>query len=180
MAWSWNLRRLGLSAFILAHLAAVVLWNLPDCALRDRLAGWTAYYLMPTGQWQGWDMFAPDPVRDTVALRAVVRDARGMLHNYDFPRMADRSRWEALWGFRHSKFASNLASDKAVAYREFAARHVLRALGLPPAAYPADVELYYQLWRTPPIGVEPDPTPPPPEHVVLQLYRFPTFAEAQP
>ncbi len=180
MAWSWNLKRAALSALILAHLAAVLLWNLPECALRQRLAGWTAYYLLPTGQWQGWNMFSPDPVRETVALCAVVRDARGMFYNYDFPRMATRSRWEALWGFRHSKFVANLAPDSAVAYREFAARHILRDLGLPPRAFPADVELDYQLWPAPPLGSGPTDSTDPPQRMVLQVYRFPTFEEAQP
>lgn len=180
MAWRWNLKRSALSVLILTHLVAVILWNLPECALRDRLAGWSAFYLMPTGQWQSWDMFAPDPVLKTVALSAVVRDARGMFYNYAFPRMAVASRWEALWGFRHSKFAANQAPETAKTTREFAARHVLRTLDLPPKAYPADVELDYLLWPAPPLGSPPPESPDPPQRVVLQVYRFPTIEEVRP
>ncbi len=176
----WRWKRAGLSAVIVAHLAAVILWNLPKCALRERCAGWTQYYLMPTGQWQGWDMFAPDPVRDTVALEAVVRDRHGMLRRYEFPRNADKGVWDALKGFRHSKFLGLMSVPEAVAYREFAARAVLRDLAVTPASYPADVELYYDLTRTPPPGAGPADPLARPEHVVLQVYRFPTYEEAQP
>lgn len=176
--WYWQ--RLGLSALIVVHLAAVLLWNLPKCALRERCAGWTAYYLMPTGQWQGWDMFAPDPVRETVALEALVRDRHGLLHRYDFPRNADRSTWEALKGFRDSKYMALMAVPEAVAAREFAARSALRELNLPPSSYPADIELYLNLSRTPPLGAAPSDPLARPEHLVLQVYRFPSYEEAQP
>jgi hypothetical protein len=175
-----RLVRIGLSAVILAHLAAVALWNLPGGnPLRQQLAPYVGYYLLPTGQWQYWGMFCPDPVRDTHAAEAAVRDSQGMIHTYQFPRMADKSVWDASWGFRHSKFLHNLAPEAAVAYREFAARHAARALDLPPEAYPIEMDLYYKRWRTPPLGTAPDLLAPP-DIVVLRSYRFPAIEDVQP
>jgi hypothetical protein len=176
----WTLKRLALSAFVTAHIAAVILWNMPECALKSRLAGWTAYYFLPSGQWQCWDMFSPDPLRDTVELEALVRDSRGRLHRFAFPRLADKSVLEAAWGYRHPKYAASLASEGCVLQREYAARYVLRKLGLAPDAYPADIELYYNVRPTPLPGAPADEPSLPPEHITLQTYRFPSFEETLP
>jgi hypothetical protein len=147
--------------------------------LKERAAGWTAYYLLPTGQWQGWDMFAPDPLHDTLTLEAVARDRYGILHRFAFPTLADRSRWEALWGFRHPKYAAALNSELAAMPREYAARYVLRRLDLPASAYPVDVELFFNDWPNGP-GVEGAEGPRLPRHLTIQAYRFPSIEETQP
>jgi hypothetical protein len=177
---AWTLKRLAISAFVALHLSAVLLWNLPASALKERLAGWTAFYIMPTGQCQAWNMFSPDPLKDNLALRAVVRDRFGLRRNFDFPCNADLSPWQAVVAYRHPKYAAELNVPTAVAQREYAARYVLRKVGLPPNAYPADVELYYDLRPTPAPGEPPLDPMEPPLHLTLQSYRFPTFEEAQP
>ncbi len=176
----WSIKKPLVSLFVLIHLAAVLIWNLPECSFKNRTSAWCAYYLLPTGLWQYWGMFAPEPFRDTVALEGIVRDRHGMFRRFEFPRMADKPASEAFWGFRYSKLATNLSSDEMVAYREFVARYVLRRVGLTPNDYPADIELRYRVWRTPPIGEPPRDPMTPPEPMTLMTYRFPTWEEAQP
>jgi hypothetical protein len=178
---SRTIGRVALSLLLAAHVAAVVLWNLPDGPLKRHLGGWTGAYLLPTGQWQCWNMFAPDPLRDTIAVEGEARDARGMRHLVRFPRMQGRPPWEAALGFRHSKFAHILIDPQAAAFREIAARHVARTTGIPPDAFPVDVDLTTTVWRTPPFDPGPDtPAPIAPDVLLLDAYRFPTWQEAQP
>ena len=58
-------KKAAISAFLLAHLAAVAVWNLPDCAIKGRFVGPSARYLLPLGLWQHWGMFAPHPAKAT-------------------------------------------------------------------------------------------------------------------
>ena len=96
---SRRIKRLAVSVFLVGHIAAVVLTNLPDCPLRRSLGGlWVDAYLMPTGLWQGWGMFAPEPTKDTLTLEATVLDARGLIHKFAFPRMMDQSAWAGFCG----------------------------------------------------------------------------------
>ena len=173
------LKRLALSAFLVFHVTAVGMWTLPCRPLNEALGGWTAYYLLPTGQWQDWGMFAPTPPADTLTLEAVARDASGLLHRHAFPRMMDRPSWRASWGYRHSKYAHNVGTPDARANREFAARYAVRAMGLSAADFPADVQLIYQVWPTPPPD-SPDGEPEAPWQSVLETYHFATLAETLP
>jgi len=177
----WTLRRVAISMFVIAHLCAVTLWIVPPCALKQRSVLYLAYYMMPLGLWQYWGMFAPNPMLHTVAVEASVIDSRGLMHRFEFPKEAAMSLWEAAWRYRHSKYAANFSlKEEFKAHREYAARHVLRQLHLSPEAFPVDVQLYYQIWTTPPPGAPlPDPLAQP---TVSQIdaYRFPTMQEALP
>jgi hypothetical protein len=177
----WTLRRLAISAFVVGHLSAVTLWILPSCPIQHVSARAVACYLMPLGLWQYWGMFAPDPAVHSVTLEAAAVDAQGLLHTYLFPHEADRSRWDAALHYRHSKYAANFSlKQEFKAHREFAARHVLRQLKLPPSAYPVDVQLYYQVQLTPSPGGPPADPMTPREISPIETYRFPTPEEALP
>ena len=178
---SLRLKRLAISAFLLAHLSAVVLTNLPDCPLRRKLGHlWVDGYLMPTGQWQGWGMFAPEPTKNTLTLEAAVRDSRGLVRRYAFPRMMDQSAWAGFLGFRHSKYSANAGEPSGPANREFAARYVVRVLKLQDEDFPATVQLYYQVWPTPAPDAPSDEPPASAWQSIIETYTFPTLAEAMP
>lgn len=175
-----TLQRAALSAFLAFHLVGVIAWLMPPCAIRDRVAPVVGPYLLGTGQWQHWGMFAPEPARDTLATEIQARDARGLLHSYRFPRMAEKPVIEAALGFRHSKLTYNLGAPDAVAYREFIARHAVRSWALPPEAFPVDLDLYHKVWPSAPFGQpEADPLDEP-TVVMLQAYRFPTPEDVRP
>jgi hypothetical protein len=180
MGWHHRTGRLALSLIFALHLGALFIWNLPPSALRDRFISWPAHYFLPTGLWQHWGMFAPDPILDTIALEAEARDAHGMRHSYSFPAMAGLPVLQAALGYRHSKFAHILAPAEAVGQREFAARHVVRALSFPPEAFPVEVDLMHKIWRTGRPGDSPPDEMSPPERTLLQIYRFPNWQEARP
>ena len=150
--WSWTVRRLAISAFLLFHVAATVIWVLPICPIRNKCVPVVQYYMLPLGMWQSWGMFAPDPIRDTIMLDAEVIDCNGLRYGFAFPRMADYTWWQGIPRFRYSKYAANLASDEFALPRQFAAHHVLRRLKLPAAVYPVSVHLMYELHPTPPPG----------------------------
>jgi len=172
----WRLKRLAISAFLLVHLAALALWNMPGCALRQRAFRAVAHYVYPLGLWQNWAMFAPDPVRHTVTLQAIAVDRNGIMYDYAFPKMADYSLWGRALRVRHSKFASYFASEEFANHRQVAARHVVRQLAIPAEGFPVDVEIQYQVRETPPPGTVPDPMAPTRTHP-LKAYRFPTWED---
>ena len=64
MAWRWTAQRLVISAFVLFHLSALIIWTMPPCAIKDRFAKPYHYYVLPLGVWQWWSIFAPEPMRE--------------------------------------------------------------------------------------------------------------------
>lgn len=177
-----RLKRFAISIFVIGHVSAVVLTNLPDCSMRRMLGrDWVDAYLLPTGLWQAWGMFAPEPSKDTLTLEAIVRDSHGLIRQYVFPRMMDQSAWTGfMGGYRHSKFAANVGSKDGTANREFAARYVIRALKLRPEDFPIDVQLIHQVWPTKPPEAPAEDETPAPWMAVIQTYNFPNMEEAMP
>lgn len=155
-------QRLAISAFLMAHLGAVLIWNLPRCAIRDRLSPTVANYLLPLGLWQYWGMFAPDPPRHGLRLEAVVTDRRGLAQNFAFPKISDYGPLAAMPRVRHAKFSSLTGEEQADAQRTVAARHAVRQLNIAEENFPVHVELHYAIQEVPaPGGPEPDPFHPP-------------------
>jgi hypothetical protein len=179
MDWRWTVRRLLISAFLVVHLGATLLWVLPDCPIRHRTISTVSYYMMPLGLWQFWTMFSPDPMRDTLTLEAEVVDAKGIRAVFTFPRLADYTAWQGIPRFRHSKYAANLAVGSFEEARKFAARHVVRQLNLPTDAYPVDVELIYQVRPTQPPG-EPADLMTPTRRTPFATYKFASRTEVRP
>ena len=79
MAWRWTARRLAISAFVLFHLSALIIWTMPACAIKDRFQAPYRYYILPLGIWQWWAIFAPEPVRENQVLEAEVIDAKRLI-----------------------------------------------------------------------------------------------------
>ena len=180
--WSWTVRRLLISTFLVFHMGATAVWVMPQCPIRKEFAPWVQYYIVPLGLWQLWAMFAPDPVRDTVTLEAEVIDANGVRYRFEFPRLADYNWWQGIPRFRYSKYAANLACEDFALAREFAAHHVLRRLKLPAEVYPVSVHLLYQSRTTPPPGSpspELDPMTPV-KPIVVGTVRIESPREVQP
>jgi hypothetical protein len=165
----WATRRVVISAFVVIHLGASLVWAMPECLIRQRLIYASSCYLFPLGLWQCWTMFAPDPIQETVTLEASVTDINGLRYGFAFPTLADKPKWRVVPMFRHPKYTLYMVPDEKL--RGFAARHVVRQLGLPAEAFPVDVQLYYQLRRPPPLGELSDPMAPV-EQPVLGTYRF--------
>ncbi len=177
---AWLVKRVLISAFVIVHVVAIVAWNLPTCRLRDRLGPAAAYYLCPTGLAQQWGMFAPDPPTNSMSLSAVVRDRRGFLRHFDFPRVGEQPAPRRLWMYRHAKYASKVGEQNGKVFREFAARYVTRRVGLTEADFPIEVDLV--LHFEPIVGPDDpfDEPPPMPFDSVVTTYGFPNLAETRP
>ncbi len=179
--WSWTVKTWGTSAFVVAHLAALVVWNLPGGAIQERFGPWVSYYMLPTGLWQDWGMFAPDPYSSSTTLEAITLDAHGTLRTQPFPTLGNRPVVEAALAYRHAKFASTVGVPHMVTLREFVARSVIRAQDIPPESFPVDVQLYYNVRPIPRPDETIDATTPiTPTVSILQTYRFATREEAEP
>jgi hypothetical protein len=181
VAWRWTARRLVISAFVIFHVSALVIWTLPPCYIKDKLQKSYSYYVLPVGMWQWWAIFAPDPVRDTIVMDAEVIDAKGIRHIYEFPRLADLPWWKKIGYYRQPKFTGNMAADEYLGQRKYTARHVVRQLGLEPEAFPLCVSLYYQIKASPPPGTMAiaDPMAPPRIHF-LERFQFASTKEVRP
>lgn len=62
--------RVVLSVFIAATLVSLAVWNLPDSQLKADLLSPVRTYVRSAGLDQNWAVFAPDPRRVVVQLRA--------------------------------------------------------------------------------------------------------------
>ena len=177
MNWRWTARRILLSTFLIGHLTAIFLINVPASALRDAVITPVAMYLLPLGLDQAWGMFAPNPVLHSNHLEAMTVDTNGIQRVYAFPKMTDFTIWEAMPRVRHSKFASNCGIPNNKAVQEYAVQYAIRELGIPADAFPVTAELYYQVIETPPLGAPARDPMLPPTTFSIQTYRFPTLAE---
>jgi hypothetical protein len=178
--WQWTARRLAISAFLVVHITATLIWVSPPCELRNRFQPIVRYYIMPLGVWQYWTMFSPDPVRDAVTVEAELTDCKGIRHSFAFPRLADYSMLDGIPRFRFSKYAANLSDGEFAIPRKCAARHAARALKLAPEQFPVEVHLVYQCRLAPnpgePAGDPMTPTKP----VVIGHFEFASRSEVYP
>jgi hypothetical protein len=180
VTWRWTAWRIVISAYVAFHLTGTLLWLTPNSPLRQALVPVFQYYMIPLGLWQSWYMFAPDPMRTTLALESEVVDAQGMRHLFAFPKVADLPWWRKMPRFRHPKFSCNLLVDEFTLQREFTARHVVRQLGLPASAFPVHVSLYYQVKDLPVPGGPPADPMAPSRLLALGNYEFGTRDEVDP
>jgi hypothetical protein len=179
MDWRWTVRRLLISAFLVVHLGATLLWVMPECPIRQRTIGTVSCYIMPLGLWQFWTMFSPDPVPDTFTLEAEVVDSKGIRAVFSFPKLADYTPWQGIPRFRHSKYAANLAVESFDEPRKFAARHAIRQLNLPTDAFPVEVQLVYQIRPTQPPG-QPADLMTPTRRSPFATFQFASQTEVRP
>ncbi len=152
MAWRWTAWRLGVSAFVAFHVSAISVWTLPDCAIKERTRPIFRYYVLPTGMWQWWAIFAPDPIKNTLELSVEVVDAKGLRHMYEFPRLRDMPWWRKALYYRQPKFVANMGIEELMAVRPFVTRYAVRELDLSPQSFPVTASLFYRIETTPPPG----------------------------
>src|SRR5437868_6918275 len=80
--------RIALTVFIAFHLFAIVSWCIPlESPLIGRCRELVRPYLVWTGLFQKWDMFAPDPSKLNNFVTATITYANGQTEIWGFPRM---------------------------------------------------------------------------------------------
>lgn len=92
-----------------------VLRSLPDyiLAANDKFERTSPhqYWLISTGTWQGWDMFAPDPSNLDIWLDAEIEFADGTVKTHAYPRMYDLSLADKYFQERFRKYVERVNGD---------------------------------------------------------------------
>ena len=177
MMSTWTLKKAAISVFVTIHMAATLVWVLPECPIRRATIGAAKYYILPTGLWQNWAMFAPDPIHNTVTLEAEVVDSKGLRHHFEFPFADNPSEFQSILLARHSKFACNIEGSDMEPTRRPTARFAVRRLDLPTTSFPVDAYLVQKIKPPPRLGQAVDDDLVETKQVVLHVARFESAEE---
>jgi len=137
---SW--KHIGISAFLLFHIVAIASWCLPiNSLLNDRIRGIVRPYILWSGLFQAWDMFAPDPAKINSYVEAQVFFRDGSTQVWSVPRMNEIGYVDRYFKERYRKFSTEyLRMDSHAALWPDAARYVAR-LYRNPSNPPVSVQL---------------------------------------
>lgn len=121
-------KHVAISAFILFHLVAITCWSVPiNSLLIPKCKQLIGHYMLWSGLFQGWDMFAPDPSKLNCYVVAEIKYRDGQTRLWKFPRMQELGYVERYFRERFRKFSTEyLRTDDHAAMWPEAARYVAR------------------------------------------------------
>jgi hypothetical protein len=120
-----TLRRGAISVFILFHLIAITCVAVPtDFSPIKNLRELVEPYMLWTGLFQRWDMFAPDPPAINSYVKAVVISRDRHMQVWSFPRMEELGFGERYRKERYRKFLEVLPQQQNAPLWPDVARHV--------------------------------------------------------
>ena len=163
---------------VAVHVVAMTSWSLPYQSqpfrsglikptgldwipvANDRiLRRYAGYWMVTSGTWQSWDLFAPNPARNDVWCDASVELQSGKRLHYQYPRMALLGMPEKYLKERYRKFYERAGTDEnQLLWVPFAQRVALESFS-DPADPPVRVSLTRH-WR----GILPPGRPQPTEY----------------
>lgn len=83
-----NVKRNAVNAFLLFHVVAISCWCLPiNNRLILRSRNWLRPYMVWSGLFQSWDMFAPIPKMANTGVAAIIEYKNGSTEFWTFPRL---------------------------------------------------------------------------------------------
>jgi hypothetical protein len=125
--------RIGISGFLIFNLFAIVTWCVPlDSPLIARCRELGRPYLVFTGLFQKWDMFAPDPSKTNNFVGAHITYRSGATSLWTFPRMENLGYTDKYIKERYRKYANDcLRLDGYSALWPDAARFIARVNNRP-------------------------------------------------
>ena len=137
-----RMTRVLVNIFIIFHLAAFICWSSPfEWELRNKFVNWITPYMLWSGLWQGWDMFAPDPLSINAHLEALITFRDGTQATWVFPRMDKLGYFERYRKERYRKWASSYVRlDSYSAIWPSTSRYIARQFSHLPNP-PIEVEL---------------------------------------
>ncbi len=140
--------RFVLTLVILFHLVAFTAWTVPmNFVLLDDFRAAIRPYMLWTGLFQAWNMFAPDPLRLNSYLEAEVRLANGEIRIWREPRMEKLGLVDKYFKERYRKYMNeHLRMDDQSTLWPDAARYIARLYDTDKANPPMGVRLvrYWQ------------------------------------
>lgn len=141
--------RLFLKLFLVFHLFAIISWSLPSSALRTKLIEPFEKYMLWSGLWQGWDMFAPNPQKINFDLIARITFQDGSVKEWVFPQLHKMPAGRRYVMERWRKWRERVRLNDYKAIWPDAARYVARR-HRDPQNQPVLVELARFWGETPP------------------------------
>jgi hypothetical protein len=154
-------KRFALNLFIGFHLLALALWGLPDTAFRNRMANPFERYVVYTGFWHIWGMFAPGPLNVHYDIRAQVKYKDGSTNEWICPRMQEFSVWERVPKERYRKWRERIHGEDFRMVWPDTARYVARVMNTNPTNPPVEVKLVRHWINIPPPDLSQDYQPMP-------------------
>ena len=104
-----DFRRGAVNIFIVFHLIAIACWTMPwNFAVVRDVRALVGPYMIWSGLFQTWDMFAPNPSPVNGYIKAIVITRDHHLKVWTFPRMEELSYWERYRKERYRKFVEVL------------------------------------------------------------------------
>ncbi|HEY7302617.1 MAG TPA: hypothetical protein VH601_00770 [Bryobacteraceae bacterium] len=138
-------KKAAISLFIAFHIIAITCWSIPsNAALVMAVRGAVRPYMLWSGLFQAWDMFAPSPrsVNAHVEAAVILRDGR--IQTWKFPRMEQLSLPSRSFKERYRKFVENLQEESHNAIWPDVARYIARANNNP--SDPPQIVMLIRYW----------------------------------
>jgi hypothetical protein len=155
-----TLRRTAINAFILFHLVTVTCAALPvDFAPVVAIRGLVWPYVLWTGLFQRWDMFAPDPPTINSYIKTVVISQDRHMRVWSFPRMEELSVAERFRKERYRKFSDVLPQPQMARLWPDVARRVAGQFDHQPGALDKVLLIDFQSEIVPGAMTDPPLTP---------------------
>lgn len=137
--------KIAINAFLIFHIVAITCWCVPlNSALIVEFRNVIRPYMLWSGLFQAWDMFAPNPRSVNAHLEAAIILRDGRIRTWKFPRMEQLSLIERSYKERYRKFVENLQVDSYKALWPDVARHIARANDDP--ADPPQIVMLIRYW----------------------------------
>ncbi|MBS1720234.1 MAG: hypothetical protein JST35_07295 [Armatimonadetes bacterium] len=115
------------------------------------------HYVLSTGFWQYWDMFAPNPVQQDYFGTAIIEYSNGNVALYKYPRIAELGTFERYFFERYRKFHERFHVDDYAYTWPYVAAEIARLTDNRPGTHPVRVRLRRHWLIIPPPG-KPIPT----------------------
>lgn len=160
-----------INLFIAFHLVALTLWGLPESQFRTAAIKPFRAYLNWSGLWNGWNMFAPNPLALNSQIDATVTFQDGTTANWEFPRMERLSPGERFRKERFRKWRERIRLDMYSVAHVSTARYVAKQLYSDPRNPPVQVTLTRR-WADIPAPAACDHQPMPKQYEMEHSYAF--------
>jgi hypothetical protein len=122
-----KIKHIAISGFLVFHIFAITCWCIPlDSPLIANFRDVIRPYMLWSGLFQGWDMFAPSPRNVNSYVEGIVIYKNGLTHTWKFPRMEKLGFPECDFKERYRKFAENIQNDANSALWPDIARRIAR------------------------------------------------------
>ena len=165
-------KRVALNIFIAVHVAMLFIWGLPAGALRTTLAQPTEKYMMFSGLWHIWGMFAPKPLDLNFDVRAMVKYQDGSTAEWIAPRMEELSIAQRFSKERFRKWRERIRSEDHRMVWDDTSRWIARQMNRNPKNPPVEVQLTRWWVEIPPPDLTRDYQPQPKKVVWNKSFTY--------